>query len=136
MAVPGTLMGLVHAYNKFGNISWSSLVQPAIEIAENGFSIQRTLAEAIEVVKYYILDKENFPGMKYVVYVCMYMCVYVYIYIYIYIYIYACVCVCVYVCACLSVRCVYRVLCVSVPVHYLHALLAIRHLFGNVPPKK
>ena len=73
VAVPGTLMGLVHAYNKFGNISWSSLVQPAIEIAENGFSIQRTLAEAIEAVKYYILDKENFPGMKYVVYVCMYM---------------------------------------------------------------
>lgn len=64
VAVPGTLMGLVHAYNKFGNNSWSSLVQPAINIAENGFSIHRALAEAIESTKDIILDQENFPGMK------------------------------------------------------------------------
>ena len=72
VAVPGTLMGLVHAYNKFGNNSWSSLVQPAIEIAENGFSIHRALAEAIEVDKDIILNKDNYPGMKYVIYVCVY----------------------------------------------------------------
>ena len=64
VAVPGTLMGLVHAYNKFGNSSWSSLVQPAINIAENGFNIHRALAEAIESTKDIILDQEHFPGMK------------------------------------------------------------------------
>ena len=75
VAVPGTLMGLVHAYNKFGNNSWSSLVQPAIKIAENGFSIHRALAEAIEADEDIILHKkDNYPGMKYVIYVCMYVC--------------------------------------------------------------
>ena len=64
VAVPGTLMGLVHAYKKFGNNSWSSLVQPAINIAENGFSIHQSLAGAIESAKDIILDQEHFPGMK------------------------------------------------------------------------
>jgi len=109
VAVPGTLMGLVHAYNKFGNNSWSSLVQPAIEIAENGFSIHRALAEAIEAVKGIILNKDNYPGMKYVIYVCIYVCVYAY--------------VCV-------VSIVYRVC-----LYLISALLAIRHLFGNTHPK-
>ena len=84
IAVPGTLKGLVHAYKKYGNLNWSNLVQPAIDIAEKGFNVHRTLANAIEADKRYILDKENFPGLKYVclcVCLCVYVCVHVY-YIY------------------------------------------------------
>ena len=75
IAVPGTLKGLVHAYKKYGNLSWSNLVQPAIDIAEKGFNVPRTLATAIEADKRYILDKENFPGLKYVCFVCVSVCI-------------------------------------------------------------
>ena len=101
MAVPGTLMGLVHAYNKFGNNSWSSLVQPAIDIAENGFTIHRALAEAIESDMDIILDQENFPGMK-----CVCVCAHVRVC--------NCHCVCVHtrVCVCAHARvCACSLLC-------------------------
>ena len=79
VAVPGTLKGLVHAYKKYGNLGWSDLVQPAIDIAENGFNIHPSLAAAIESAKSYILDKEKYPGLKYV-----------------------CACLCVCVCSCFN----------------------------------
>jgi len=64
VAVPGTLKGLVAAYKKFGRNSWSSLVEPAIKIAEDGFHIHPSLAAAIAEEKDIILDKDNYPGMK------------------------------------------------------------------------
>ena len=64
VAVPGTLKGLVHAYKKFGKTSWNNLIQPAIDISEKGFSIHHALAEAIQADEEYILNKEEYPGMK------------------------------------------------------------------------
>ncbi len=45
VGVPGTVAGLYKAYQKLGKLDWSLLVQPAIEIAEDGFSISPPLAE-------------------------------------------------------------------------------------------
>jgi gamma-glutamyltranspeptidase/glutathione hydrolase len=36
---PGTVDGMVSAYQKFGSLPWKDLVQPAIDLAENGFAL-------------------------------------------------------------------------------------------------
>ena len=64
VAIPGMLKGLVYAYKKFGRSSWSSLVQPAIDLADQGFSIHKALARAIKMSEDFILDQKNFPGLK------------------------------------------------------------------------
>ena len=35
--VPGTVAGLYLAHQKYGHLSWAELVQPSVELAENGF---------------------------------------------------------------------------------------------------
>ncbi|SEH97744.1 gamma-glutamyltranspeptidase / glutathione hydrolase [Rheinheimera pacifica] len=37
--VPGTVMGLWQAHQRFGSLSWAELVQPAISYAQNGFTV-------------------------------------------------------------------------------------------------
>lgn len=37
--VPGTIAGMVQAHAKYGSLQWEELVQPAIDLAEKGFSI-------------------------------------------------------------------------------------------------
>ena len=64
IAVPGMIKGLVYAYKKFGHRSWRSLVQPAINFAKQGFTIHKALANAIEKSRGFILDQQNFPGLK------------------------------------------------------------------------
>ena len=45
--VPGSVDGMVKAHQKYGQLSWSKLVQPAIDLAENGFTI--TAKQAVEL---------------------------------------------------------------------------------------
>jgi gamma-glutamyltranspeptidase / glutathione hydrolase len=45
--VPGILAGLQMALDRFGTRSFKSLVEPAIELAENGFELPQGLANAI-----------------------------------------------------------------------------------------
>ena len=37
--VPGTVMGLWEAHQKFGTLPWRELIAPAVEYAENGFTV-------------------------------------------------------------------------------------------------
>lgn len=37
--VPGTVDGMVKAHEKYGRLSWNELVQPAIDLATNGFKL-------------------------------------------------------------------------------------------------
>lgn len=37
--VPGSVDGMVQAHAKYGSMAWAELVQPAIELAKNGFAI-------------------------------------------------------------------------------------------------
>ncbi len=59
--VPGTVAGLFEAHKRFGKLPWKILLQPAIDLAENGYSIDENQAES--------LGKENelfnrFPASK------------------------------------------------------------------------
>ena len=43
VGVPGTVAGLYLAHQKYGSLPWKDLVQPAIDLAENGFSLSWSL---------------------------------------------------------------------------------------------
>jgi gamma-glutamyltranspeptidase/glutathione hydrolase len=42
--IPGSVDGMVEAHRKYGKLKWTELVQPAIDIARNGFKITKRLA--------------------------------------------------------------------------------------------
>ncbi|MDP4528710.1 gamma-glutamyltransferase [Alkalimonas delamerensis] len=43
--VPGTVMGMWQAHQRFGSLPWADLMQPAIELAEHGFKVPETLQQ-------------------------------------------------------------------------------------------
>ena len=45
---PGSVHGLYEAHKRFGNLSWSRLVNPAIKLALNGFTVTKTLADSLK----------------------------------------------------------------------------------------
>jgi len=45
--VPGSVDGMVEAHRKYGKLKWADLVQPAIDLALNGFKITKRLASAL-----------------------------------------------------------------------------------------
>jgi gamma-glutamyltranspeptidase/glutathione hydrolase len=45
--VPGTVDGLYKAHERLGKLSWQEVIQPAIELAENGFLISEVEAERL-----------------------------------------------------------------------------------------
>ena len=47
IAVPGEVRGQYQAWNEHGRLSWEDLVQPAIDLARNGFRISHALADAL-----------------------------------------------------------------------------------------
>jgi gamma-glutamyltranspeptidase/glutathione hydrolase len=49
--VPGSVDGMVRAHEKYGKLSWKELVQPAIDLAENGFSITERQAKEFNDLK-------------------------------------------------------------------------------------
>ena len=58
VGVPGTVAGLYLAHQKYGKLPWKDLVQPAIDLAENGFALNWDLFRAAE---YFSGIKEEFP---------------------------------------------------------------------------
>lgn len=59
VGVPGTVAGLYAAHEKFGKLKWSELIQPAINIAENGFVVSPPLARFSN----WVLDnKADYPS--------------------------------------------------------------------------
>ena len=68
VGVPGTVAGLYLAHQKYGLLPWKELVQPAIDLAENGVILSYTLAqhakninasEAPEFLKNYFTNKDG-----------------------------------------------------------------------------
>jgi len=45
--VPGSVAGLFEAHRKLGSRPWASLVEPAIQLAENGFEVDADFAAAV-----------------------------------------------------------------------------------------
>lgn len=55
VGVPGTVAGLALAHQRFGKLPWTELVAPAVELARNGFLLDRATAESLNS----ILKKTN-----------------------------------------------------------------------------
>jgi gamma-glutamyltranspeptidase/glutathione hydrolase len=53
--VPGSVAGLIYVLEKYGTMKLSEVIQPAIELAENGFIIEYRLAKSLE----YEIDNFN-----------------------------------------------------------------------------
>ena len=63
--VPGSVAGMAEAHRKYGRLKWSDLVQPAIELAHNGFKITKRLAGSLNHAQNEFI-KEN-PGKHYLI---------------------------------------------------------------------
>ncbi len=59
--VPGTVMGLWQAHQRFGSKPWPQLLQPAIDYAENGFVVSAQLAGTAKWFQNWIADKSAVP---------------------------------------------------------------------------
>ncbi len=49
--VPGTVAGLVEAHSKLGKLPWKEIVQPAIDLATNGFALTAKEAEGLNEIQ-------------------------------------------------------------------------------------
>ncbi|HYF68527.1 MAG TPA: gamma-glutamyltransferase, partial [Ohtaekwangia sp.] len=49
--VPGTVAGLAEAHQRYGKLSWRELVQPAIDLALNGFTLTESEASGLNYIQ-------------------------------------------------------------------------------------
>jgi gamma-glutamyltranspeptidase/glutathione hydrolase len=63
--VPGSVDGMVQAHAKYGKLKWADLIQPAIELARNGFKITKHLASDLNRTSAQF--KQLNPGKNYLV---------------------------------------------------------------------
>jgi gamma-glutamyltranspeptidase / glutathione hydrolase len=49
--VPGTVSGLWEAHQKYGSMDWKRLVQPAIDLASNGFKLTKREADGLNSIQ-------------------------------------------------------------------------------------
>ncbi|MFD2145136.1 gamma-glutamyltransferase [Mucilaginibacter antarcticus] len=61
--MPGSVDGMVSAHKKFGKLPWATLVQPAINLAANGFKVTDRLANELNSTRNTFI-KSN-PGKNY-----------------------------------------------------------------------
>lgn len=47
VAVPGTVRGLAELHQRYGSLPWSDVVAPAIDLAENGFTVNEELSRGL-----------------------------------------------------------------------------------------
>jgi len=57
IGVPGTVAGLYKAHQKYGKLSWAELVQPAVDLASKGFTMNWSLYGAAQ---FFIKEKSPF----------------------------------------------------------------------------
>ncbi len=55
--MPSEVKGLRAAWQKFGKLQWSELIQPSIDIAEEGFKVSKHLADHAKARKKKIKDE-------------------------------------------------------------------------------
>ena len=51
VAVPGTVAGFYHTHQKYGELPWKTLLEPAISLAENGITVTPDLSYALTVMQ-------------------------------------------------------------------------------------
>jgi gamma-glutamyltranspeptidase/glutathione hydrolase len=57
--VPGFVLGMETLSQKYGSMSWGSLIQPSIEYAENGFSISASFARHLQSSRSKLSSKKS-----------------------------------------------------------------------------
>jgi gamma-glutamyltranspeptidase/glutathione hydrolase/leukotriene-C4 hydrolase len=60
VAVPGEVKGYYEAWKRFGVVDWSTLVQPAIKLCEQGFIVDKPLATSVANWASTLLNDSNF----------------------------------------------------------------------------
>ncbi len=48
VGVPGTVLGMETAHNRYGSLPWKQLIEPAIQLAENGFKVDERLHQEMK----------------------------------------------------------------------------------------
>jgi gamma-glutamyltranspeptidase/glutathione hydrolase len=61
VGVPGTVRGLALAHEKYGTIPWKELIEPAIDLAEDGFHIDSSMAWSLNYVE---RQSAKFPELR------------------------------------------------------------------------
>lgn len=66
VGVPGTVHGMESAHQKFGKLPWKELLEPAIQLAQNGFNISNTEADRLNKYKddFVKINKNKNPFIK------------------------------------------------------------------------
>lgn len=54
---------MYEAHQRFGRLTWSQLIQPAIGLAREGFAVTPPVASAIAAVKDRV-ERGNFTGLR------------------------------------------------------------------------
>lgn len=57
--VPGTVDGMVKAHERFGSLPWKAVVQPAIDLARNGFAVTKLQASSLNTTKKAFLERNT-----------------------------------------------------------------------------
>ncbi len=60
VGIPGTVMGLWTAHQRFGSLEWECLLEPAIRYAEQGFAVHAQLVERRDVMLDDFAETTNF----------------------------------------------------------------------------
>jgi len=60
--VPGTVAGMWEAHARFGRLDWESLLDPAVELAEQGFVVHPGLQEELEAERGNFAGRTNFAA--------------------------------------------------------------------------
>ena len=63
VGVPGTVAGLYLAHQKYGSLEWASLLQPAIDLAVDGFPISPALYDWGQLIATWSDEKQLAKGM-------------------------------------------------------------------------
>jgi len=59
VGVPGSVAGMIYALKKYGTMKLADVIQPAIDLAENGFKLDYSTAESI---KEHLKEFKRYPG--------------------------------------------------------------------------
>lgn len=57
--VPGTVDGMVKAHGKFGSLPWQQLLQPAIDMAREGFTLTKAQASSLNSIRKTLLERNS-----------------------------------------------------------------------------
>src|SRR5690606_6351414 len=60
VGVPGTVAGFWAAHQRYGTLPWEDLVEPAAQLAEEGFVVPESLGSGMKTVTEWFSDRTNF----------------------------------------------------------------------------